>query len=305
MESDLNLIILRNETILVQALKEFNTIEKINALEEELLQIGSVFIPVKHVFFKGGYARQVTMPSGIIAIGHAHSDECLNIVSKGSVSVLINGEMRKISAPATFVSPPYDRKVGYVHEELIWTTVHATDLTQIEDAESKLIIKTNAFKEHESKFGNPTTSIITISGDDFTKDRIDYYSAIRELGFTHEQVKAISQNTSDQIPFPKNYDVIVEVRSSKISGNGLFSSTDLAFDEVICPALIAGKRTPAGRFTNHSANPNCEFIVDSNGDMHLKCITFIPRGIELTVNYRDARLKSLIAKEIINLNTIK
>lgn len=80
--------------VMAEALKSFTTPEQIEALEGELLgSSGSTPIPVSHNFCRGIYARTVLIPAGFLAIGHSHSDECLNIVASGSVSVVIDGEV--------------------------------------------------------------------------------------------------------------------------------------------------------------------------------------------------------------------
>ena len=48
----------------------------------------------------------------------------------------------------------------------------------------------------------------------------------------------------------------VKVRDSKIHGKGLFATKQFEKGEIVCPGRINGKRTPAGRFINHSFYSN-------------------------------------------------
>lgn len=284
--------------VMVEALKSFVSLDSIEALEDELLALGSVSIPVKHSFCRGIYTRQITIPKGTLAIGHAHSDECLNIVTAGSVSVVIDGKIVLVSAPACFPSAPLDRKVGYVHEDLTWITVHATNETRIEKLENDLIVKSKAFKRHEDALSRESCDMGVFGCDKTMIDRVDYFHAISELGFTHEQVVAISNNEDDMVDLPPGTGSLVFIATSSISGNGLFSSFECKQGDELCVARIKNKRTIAGKYVNHSKQPNCFFRCDDNGDVYLVASKEIPSKSELTVDYRLARKEAIIADYI-------
>lgn len=96
--------------------------------------------PLVHRFAPGVYAREITMPAGFVILGKQHRTTHFNIISKGTVSFWMQGEpVRKVSAPYTFVSGPGIRKVLYIHEETVWTTIHVTDETDPEKLEALLI----------------------------------------------------------------------------------------------------------------------------------------------------------------------
>ena len=291
-------VFISDSAVMVEALKSFVSLDSIEALENELLNIGSVTIPVKHCFCRGIYTRQITIPKGTLAIGHAHSDECLNIVTAGSVSVVLDGKVVLVSAPACFPSAPFDRKVGYVHEDLTWITVHATSETRIEKLENDLIIKSKAFKRHEDAVSKESCDMSIFGCDKTMIDRIDYFHAISELGFTHEQVVAMSNNTDDMMELPPGTGGLVFIGTSSISGNGLFSSFGCNEGDSLCVARIGKKRTMAGKYTNHSKNPNCFFRCDNNGDVYLIAAKKIDAKEELTVDYRLARKEAIISDDI-------
>lgn len=287
-------IIDQQELVMVEVLKQFTTLEQIEALEGELLAVSPCQVHVKHSFSRGIYARQVSLPAGYLAIGHAHTEECLNIVVAGRVSVVIDGEVREISAPATFVSAPYQRKIGYVHEPLIWITIHPVSgsfpLEKLEDA---LIAKSDTFKAYEATHGEKSTSIASCPRDDFWDDRVDYFSCIKELGFTHAEVRKITEDTKDQTD--QGLSDAVYVGTSPIQGNGVFCAVDFKEGETLSYGRIGGKRTKAGRYTNHSKLPNCKFVVDGKGNMVLVAVQDIRKGEEATVDYRQAFLAARAA----------
>jgi SET domain-containing protein len=95
----------------------------------------------------------------------------------------------------------------------------------------------------------------------------------------------IVENEGDQIDMPEGY--FVQVKPSKIHGNGLFATKDFKAGELVCPGRINGKRTPAGRYMNHSTNANVapEKVGD---DINAVALRDIYVGEELLVDYRTS-----------------
>jgi len=133
--------------------------DKIEAVEAELLTYPQVDVPLEHNFAPGVYLRTVKMPAGSIVIGHEHKTKHFNIVLTGKAKVVMDNTYYFITAPAVFVSEPGVRKVLHVIEEMIWSTVHPTDETEIEKLEEQLIVKSQAYLTHtEMKTLNEGTS---------------------------------------------------------------------------------------------------------------------------------------------------
>lgn len=114
--------------------------------------------------------------------------------------------------------------------------------------------------------------------------REDYCQYLQEIGMTEAEVQKIVQR-DDLIPFPPEVQ-LVEVRESRIAGRGLFITDSVYPGQLLAPARLAGKRTPAGRFTNHDCHPNC-LMVPLDGDLFLIAARHIKKGEELTVSYRQ------------------
>lgn len=248
-----------------------NTLAKIEAFEAVGLEMPQVDVPVIHRFCNGVYIREATLPAGMFAIGHAHRHDCLNVVLTGRVSVLIGGELKCLSAGDVFVGKALDRKAGFVHEESRWQTIHATPETDLEKLEDLLLVKSPAFVAHERRIEN---------------DRLDYQLAIAELGFTHEEVLAVSRGVDDLVNFGCE---LVFTAPSQREGTGLFAAQEFKGGDKIAVASTGGMRTDAGRFTNHSAVPNAIMEAGENGTIYLVAKTFIPRLTEVLVDYRQAK----------------
>lgn len=262
------------------------TEQKIQALESEFLQHEQVDCPVVHRFGPNIYIREVRIPAGTLSVGHAQKTTHLNVMLKGRV-IMINadGSKTEVSAPTTFVAPP-GRKLGYILEDMIWQNIYATDETDVETLEAMFLDKSTTWQEHQKN------SQLLLSFDR-TEDVVDYYAAISECGFAHELVKEQSENTDDQTKLPHGgYKMMVA--PSNIEGKGVFATGDIEEGEVIAPARIDGKRTPAGRYTNHAKHPNAIMVLLDNGNVNLVAKTPINGckggnlGDEITIDYRQA-----------------
>ena len=110
-------------------------------LEAALREQPQLDLPPVHIFSKGIYARELFIPKGTILVGKIHRYECLNILSQGEITVLTEIGAKRVKAPYTVVSPPETKRVGYAHEDCVWTTIHATDETDLDKLEDELILK--------------------------------------------------------------------------------------------------------------------------------------------------------------------
>jgi hypothetical protein len=255
---------------------------KIQSLEQEFLRHPQVDCPVVHRFGPGLYIREVTLPAGALSIGHAQTTEHLNVMLTGRVSIVDeNGKVKELVAPLTFVGQP-GRKVGYIHETVIWQNIYATTETNVEKLESMFLDKSDTWQKNQP----------LLSFNKF-EDNVDFVSAITEYGFSEKTVREQAENTLDQIDFPfGGYSVMVS--DSSIEGKGLFATKNFYPNEVIAPARIEGMRTPAGRYTNHSKNPNAIMALGDNGNIDLVAKSEIKGcqggniGQEITVDYRQA-----------------
>ena len=116
------------------------TAADIRRLERALSASGTrVDLVVQHHFAPGVYARELFIPAGTTLTGRTHRFENLNILSQGEISVLVEGRIQRLSAPVTLISPPGTKRVAYSHSDCIWTTVHGTDLRDLEQIERTLL----------------------------------------------------------------------------------------------------------------------------------------------------------------------
>lgn len=106
-----------------------------------LTQFPQEELPVQHDFLEGVYMRTVFMKAGLIVVGKIHKQEHVAIISKGHATVVTEHGVIEIKAPFLFKSPPGARRALVIHEDMVWTTVHRSDHTDIESLEEQLIAK--------------------------------------------------------------------------------------------------------------------------------------------------------------------
>lgn len=253
---------------------------KCEEAEKAGLQLPQVECPVYHHFGPGIYIREVWIPKGTLVVGHAHKSAHMNMMLVGKLKLFMEGSSQIVEAPFRLVAAA-GRKIAYALENTIWQNIYATDETDIQKLEEMLFEKTEVWEAAD--LARRTSLLLGES---------DYIKMLSDIGMTAEQVRTISEETHDLIPFP-SWVSKVKVGKSAIEGLGLFATAPIGEGEFIAPARLMDKRTPAGRYTNHSSNPNAK-AVKVRGDVMFVSLRHIHGcmggfdGEEITVDYRQA-----------------
>ena len=132
------------ENIEVALAESVVTSDKIYKLEKEINNLPQSECPVRHFFAPGMFAREMTIPAGTVLTGAVHKTEHLNIISKGRIKVMTEEGMVEICAPHTMISKPGIKRAGYAIEETVWTTIHATEETDIDKLVEELTTSKNS-----------------------------------------------------------------------------------------------------------------------------------------------------------------
>lgn len=260
-------------------------------IKKKMLALPQANCPVFHHFGPGLYIRELRMEAGTLAMGRKQRFPHMNVFIKGKVLMLNpDGSHLELSAPMTFVGSP-GQKIGYVIEDMIWQNIYPTNETDVEILEA-------------TYFDDPTESGIVAAEDDseLSTIRSDYEKLLLEIGYTQADVDMEVLNPEDQIPMPYGWFKTC-IRASKIHGKGLFASGGFLPEDIIVPLSIDGKRTPAGRYTNHSPNPNARLAIIGNDIVAVAIDTIFgcrggDIGEEITINYRESlSLRGIFCKE--------
>ncbi len=116
--------------------------ERVDELEEKIRKHPNhIEIPVRHYFATGLYAREITIPPDVIAVGKIHKTQHINVLSKGEVTMLTNDGPLRVAAPYTWIVEPGKKAAAYAHEETVWTSfcVNPTDERDLVKLEAALI----------------------------------------------------------------------------------------------------------------------------------------------------------------------
>ena len=117
---------------------------KIEGMESFLRTQEQLPQQLTHHFSQGVYARELVIPKDAIITGKIHKYAQLNILSKGDISVLTENGVIRVRAPFTLVSPPGTKRIAYAHEECVWTTIHGTELLDLDQIEAVFIAQSDA-----------------------------------------------------------------------------------------------------------------------------------------------------------------
>ena len=246
--------------------------EKVKALQDELLKMPQADIVTTHTFLPSVYERAITIPAWTVLTGAEHKTPYRVRLEKGTIAVNTDDGVKVFTAPCEFEANAGMQRAGRVFdEEVVWVDVYdnpdnCTDLAVLED---------RLYVVPECGLADSRT--------ESQKARVDYGLFLHQLGIADADVAKIAQIESDLIDMPEG--VFVELKPSSIHGLGLFATKDFETGETVCPGRLDGKRTPGGRFINHSQNSNIQpELVGDN--IFAVASRKINAGDELLVDYR-------------------
>lgn len=251
---------------------------KVEALEVELLKMPQAAIVTEHKFFPGVYERTITIPPWTVLTGAEHRTGYTVRLEKGTIAVNTDDGVKVLTAPCEFKAPAGVKRVGRVFEdEVVWTDVYQNEdnCTDIPTIEERLYVVPSVGLG-ENRVNQQIES-----------NRADFALFLEQMGMSQEEMDAVVQVESDLMPMP--HGVGVEIRKSMIHGDGLFATRRFKLGEVVCPGRIDGKRTPGGRFINHSISPNVK-PVKQGDNIFAVAIADIQENEEITVDYRASML---------------
>lgn len=150
----------------IQYLKLDASRANIAAFEAEMNKLPDEYklnLKVENHFSLGIYARAVYIPKGTILTGKIHKYPQLNLLMQGSMQVLVDGEIRTVSAPFITSSPAGIKRIAQALTDCLWVTVHGTHLTDIDEIEQHFIAQdedefrrfVEEVKEGEKQLGLP------------------------------------------------------------------------------------------------------------------------------------------------------
>lgn len=103
--------------------------EKVQALEDAILELEQTDCPVRHHFAPGMYAREITIPKGVVLTGAIHKTDNLVVLSKGKLQLVTEEGTKIIEAPCTLMCKAGAKNAALALEESVWTNFFPTTET--------------------------------------------------------------------------------------------------------------------------------------------------------------------------------
>lgn len=244
-------------------------------MEAALLQMPQADILTSHAFYPGRYERTILIPPWTVLTGAIHKTPYRVRLERGTIAVNTDDGIKVLTAPIEFDAPAGVKRIGRVLEhEVVWVDIYenSDNCTDIFTLEERLyVVPDCGLGENRIRA-------------QLDRDREDYAKFLQAFGVTQTRMDEMVA-TPDVIPMPPGF--AVEVKESSRHGFGLFSLKYFSEGDFICPGRIAGHRTPAGRYTNHSADPNAT-SVKYGDDIGAVALRAIHPGDEILISYYTA-----------------
>jgi len=271
--------------------------QKVYKLENTLLEMEQADIKTEHIFKEGIYERKITIPPWTVLTGAVHKTNYVVRLEKGTIAVNTDSGTKLFTAPCEFTALAGLKRAGRVfEEEVVWIDVYpnpdnCTDIATLTERyydiknEDMGDVRPKGTLPSKLNFTQPTIPVYPVPLKiSHAKSDFDFF--ITQLGTTKKLVNNISNISTDLIEMPDGFSV--ETRNSDIHGKGLFALKGFKSGEEICPGRINGMRTPAGRFINHSPEPNAVTVKKINGDLVALAIKDIAPNDEILIDYRNS-----------------
>lgn len=179
-----------------------------------------------------------------------------------------------MTAPCELDAKAGEQRVGRVFEdEVVWRDIYENP----DNCQDLAILEDRLYVVPDCGLGENRVALQIKNAQN------DYSLFLSQIGINQEEMDKIVTIESDLMEMPEGH--AVELRKSKIHGLGLFALKDFEVGEIICPGRLDGKRTPAGRFINHSFKSNILPQLVGN-DIYAVATRKIHANEELLVDYR-------------------
>lgn len=117
--------------------------EKVEKLQEVLLQMPQADVKFLHDFEPGKYIRTMIAPPWSVIVGAEHKTPYKIKLEKGTIAVNIDDEIKILKAPLEFDAPAGIKRVGRVFdEEVVWVDIYENpdDCKNINTIEDRLYV---------------------------------------------------------------------------------------------------------------------------------------------------------------------
>ena len=115
------------------------TLEQIERLQGEMMQMPQAELQTEHYFSGGMYCRKLTRSAGTLIVGKVHKKDHFFLCAKGEIIAWSEGGMRHLYAGDVICSKPGTKRVTLAVTDAIGITFHKTNKTNLDKIEKELI----------------------------------------------------------------------------------------------------------------------------------------------------------------------
>jgi len=114
--------------------------DKVLALQAEMLKMPQCELDTKHYFHGGMYCREVFRPASVLIVGAVHKKEHFYFVVSGTVAITSDDGVQEITGPHLFLSKPGTKRAVYAITDALCMTFHSLEAKTVEEAEAELVV---------------------------------------------------------------------------------------------------------------------------------------------------------------------
>jgi len=115
-----------------------------------------VELPVKHVFTKGLYSRELFMPAGLEIMSKCHKTQHQFVIAYGNVDIYLKGRgWERVIGYHKGVTEPGTRRVFVTHEDTMLITFHPTERFPTDECgveETALLVEHDIIEARENPY---------------------------------------------------------------------------------------------------------------------------------------------------------
>jgi hypothetical protein len=89
------------------------SLQSIIDLENFILTVPQIELPIMHDFIDGVYARSMFIPAGTVLTGAIHSKDCFTVIRYGDLVILTESGMQQVKAGDMIPSHAGIKRAGY------------------------------------------------------------------------------------------------------------------------------------------------------------------------------------------------
>ena len=135
-----------------------SAIEKIRAVQNEMLKMPQFDLPIHHTLHGGMYSRSVVIPAGVAIAGAFILVPTMLVVS-GNVTVYANDQEYEIDGYQVLVASAGRKQLFVAHSDTNMTMLFATTATTVEAAEDEFTSESSLLASR--RYEDLNTTIIT------------------------------------------------------------------------------------------------------------------------------------------------